>query len=70
MLRTNLLNERKQRQFTQADTAKAIGITVRQYINLEAGTSYGSVKVWQKLSKLFCTTIDYLLEQEDETTNL
>jgi hypothetical protein len=35
---------------------------------LEAGTSDGSVKIWQQLAQKFNTTIDYLLEQVDPRT--
>ena len=65
-MRKNLIAKREQNKLTQAETAKAIGISTRQYINLEAGTSDGSVKVWQKLKDLFKTSIDTLLEN---TTN-
>lgn len=66
-MRKNLIAKREQKKLTQAETAKTIGITTRQYINLEAGTSDGSVKVWQKLKDLFKTSIDTLLE--DTTKN-
>jgi len=62
-LRTNLIDERKQKQLTQAEVAKLIGITTRQYQAIEAGTSNGSIKVWQSLKDLFQKSIDYLLEQ-------
>lgn len=61
-MRKNLVAKREQTGFTKAETAKAIGITRRQYDRLEAGTSDGSVKVWQKLKDLFKTPIDTLLE--------
>lgn len=67
MLRINLINERKKKQLTQAETAKFAGISTRQYQSLEAGTSEGSIKVWKKLSDLFKQTIDYLLAQEVKT---
>lgn len=67
MLRINLINERKKMQLTQAETANLVGIAVRQYKNLEAGASEGSIKVWKKLSDLFKQTIDYLLAQEVKT---
>lgn len=62
-MRTNLIDERKQKQLTQAEVAKLIGITTRQYQAIEAGTSNGSIKVWQSLKDLFQKSIDYLLEQ-------
>lgn len=61
-MRKNLIAKREQNKLTQAKTAKTIGITTRQYQALEAGTSDGSVKVWQKLKDLFKTSIDTLLE--------
>lgn len=64
-MRTNLINERKRKKLTQAATAKTIGITTRQYINLETGASKGSVPVWERLSDLFQKPIDYLLKQAD-----
>lgn len=67
MLRINLINERKKKQLTQAETAEFAGISTRQYQSLEAGTSEGSIKVWKKLSDLFKQTIDYLLAQEVKT---
>lgn len=65
-MRQNLINKRKARKLTQVETAQIIGITARQYKNIEAGTSNGSVKVWQKISELFEKPIDWLLEQTDE----
>lgn len=62
-MRTNLINERKDKKLTQAEVAKMLGITTRHYISLEAGTSKGSVTVWERLRDLFHKPIDYLLEQ-------
>ena len=67
-MRKNLITMRKESNFTQAEVAKLIGITDRQYARLEAGTSDGSIKVWYKLRDLFHKPIDYLLEQAEETT--
>ncbi len=64
MLQNNLKTERKKADLTQTEVAKHLGITVRQYQAIEAGTSDGSIKVWRKLSELFHKPIDYLLEQE------
>ena len=60
----NLINLRKQAERTQKQMASFLGITERQYRRLEAGTSDGSVKIWQQLSRFFNTTIDYLLKQD------
>ena len=62
-MRTKLINERKKKKLTQTEIAKILGITDRQYARLEAGTSNGSIKVWQSLKDLFQKSIDYLLEQ-------
>ena len=63
-MRQNLIAERKLNNLTQEHTAIKIGVTVRHYQALEAGTSKGSVDVWEKLRNLFNKSIDYLLEQE------
>ncbi len=63
-MRNNLKTERKKADLKQAEAAKYLGITVRQYARLEAGTSDGSIKVWRKLSELFHKPIDYLLAQD------
>ncbi len=65
-MRENLINERKKRNYTQKEIAGILGITERHYQKLEAGTSYGSVKVWQCLSRMFGRTIDYLLATKEE----
>ena len=62
-MRTNLINERKKKKLTQAEVAEILGVTTRQYQALEAGTSKGSVAVWERLKDLFHKSIDYLLEQ-------
>ena len=63
-MRQNLIAERKLNNLTQDKTANLIGITPRHYKSLEAGTSNGSVTIWEKLRNLFNKSIDYLLEQE------
>jgi DNA-binding helix-turn-helix protein len=64
MLRNKLKAVRKEVDLTQIEVAKRLGITVRQYQAIEAGTSDGSIKVWRKLSELFHETIDNLLAQD------
>ncbi|MEG0431032.1 MAG: helix-turn-helix transcriptional regulator [Anaerovoracaceae bacterium] len=62
--RINLINYRKEEELTQRETAIKLGITARQYRNLESGTSRGSIKVWKKLKRLFnAPSIDFLLQQ-------
>ena len=56
---------------TQEELANKLGISTRQYQRLEAGTSDGSIKTWLKLKDILnAETIDYLLEQEVDDTNL
>ena len=62
-MRNNLIQARKQKGYTQVNTADLIGVTEQQYQRLEAGTSDGSIKVWERLKDLFGLTIDNLLEQ-------
>ena len=65
-MRDNLINQRKDHHYTQGALAEILGITDRQYRRLEAGTSNGSMKIWQQLAKMFDTTIDHLLEQAED----
>jgi DNA-binding XRE family transcriptional regulator len=67
--RKNLQTKRKQFDFSQEKTANSIGITTRQYQSLEAGTSEGSMKVWEKLKNLFNESIDYLSEKSEPHSN-
>ena len=63
-VRKNLQTARTQQELTQEQTASRIGIRIRQYKALEAGTSGGSMKVWKKLSRLFDKPIDHLEKVE------
>lgn len=63
--RKNLINLRQQKRLTQTETALKLKISLRQYQALEAGTSDGSVRVWQQLKELLnAESIDYLLAQK------
>ena len=65
-MRANLINARNEHQLTQAEMAEKLNISTRHYRTLEAGTSEGSVKVWNKLKEILnAPSIDHLLEQED-----
>ena len=65
--RENLINQRKKLHLTQDQVAATLNITKRHYQALEAGTSMGSVVIWEHLKKLLrAKTIDFLLEQKDE----
>jgi transcriptional regulator with XRE-family HTH domain len=60
-MRPRLIQERKNYKTTQEEVAAFLGITTQHYQRLEAGTSYGSVKIWQQLSKRFNVSINALL---------
>lgn len=62
--RHNLINLRIEKRLTQAEIASKLKISERQYCRLEAGTSNGSVEIWQKLKEITGESIDFLLEQE------
>lgn len=65
-MRKNLIKARKKQGCTQLELANKLGITERHYQNLEAGTSKGSVDIWEKLKVvLHAKSIDWLLEQSD-----
>jgi transcriptional regulator with XRE-family HTH domain len=66
-LRANLSRLRKSKALTQAAIAQQVGLKLRQYKNLEAGTSNGSVSVWEDLRNILdAPSIDHLLAQEPE----
>ena len=66
-VRKNLVSLRKKRGLTQTETAAQLGICVRQYKSLEAGTSNGSVRVCIHLKRLLnAKSIDWLLEQSED----
>lgn len=64
MKRYNLINARESAGLTQVQLAEKINISTRYYQDLEAGTSNGSLKVWQKLKQVLNKSIDYLSNQE------
>lgn len=66
MSRNNLAELRRNAQLTQSELAKELGVSLRQYNRLEAGTSNGSIGVWRQLQQLLqAPSIDYLLEQAE-----
>ena len=68
-IKNKLKKIRQNNNLRQDEVAKHLNISVRQYRNIETKTPK-SVKHFYKLAKLFNTTIDYLLEQEVDYTNL
>ena len=68
--RKNLKDLRKKRGFSQKELAEKLDISERQYQRIEAGTSDGSVALWQNLKTILKSkTIDYLLEQKADESN-
>lgn len=61
-MRKNLIASRNHKKLTQIQVAKYLKISEQHYQRLEAGTSKGSMKVWEKLKKLFHKSIDYLYQ--------
>ena len=57
-MRPHLIQKRKEHNMTQEEVATFLDVTTRHYQALEAGTSDGSVKVWQQLAKLFNAKIE------------
>ncbi len=63
ILRQQLKMARIANHYTQAQIAKMLGITTRQYSRIEKGVSGTNEKVWQELRRLLKTPIDSLIEQ-------
>lgn len=61
-MRHNLINARIKAGYNKKEIAKLLDITERQYYRLEAGTSDGSLKLWQKLKAILGVSIDELTE--------
>ena len=69
-MRKNLITARQKKGLTQIEISEKIGISTRQYQNLEAGTSDSSITIWQKLKVVLnVDSIDYLIEQDNNNTN-
>jgi len=69
-IENKLKGYRQAADLKQADLANYLKITVRHYQAIETGTSDGSLKLWMKLSKLFNTSINGLLEQDADANLL
>jgi len=65
-MRKNLINARTDKGLTQAELANLISTSERNYQYLEAGTSDGSLQLWQRISEQLNKGIDYLIIQEDK----
>ena len=56
---------REDRDLTQTQVAKAIGITQRKYSYIETGTQQLTDEILVKLSKFYGVTTDYILKLSD-----
>ena len=51
-MRENLKNARKSKGMTQQEVADYLGISLRYYKSIEAGTRTGDFKIWDSLEDL------------------
>ena len=68
MLCHRLRDLREDRDISQAELAKAIGITQRKYSYIETGTQQLTADILILLSEYFEVSIDYILCQTDDPT--
>ena len=68
MLCHRLRDLREDRDISQAELAKAIGITQRKYSYIETGTQQLTADMLILLSDYFEVSIDYILCQTDDPT--
>lgn len=59
-MRCNLIKARKDRKWTQSETAEKLGISFRQYQRIESGESKGTIELWDKIEDLFLLTSRFL----------
>lgn len=59
-MRSNLIKARKDKKWSQEQTAEKLGISLRQYQRIESGESIGTIDQWDRLEDLFLLTSRYL----------
>jgi len=57
---------REDRDLTQTQVAKAIGITQRKYSYIETGTQQLTDEILVKLAKFYGVSVDYILKLSDK----
>ena len=57
---------REDRDLTQTQVARAIGITQRKYSYIETGTQQLTDEILVKLAKFYGVTVDYILKLSDK----
>ena len=55
-MRTTLIEARKDKGMTQKQLSEYLGVTVRQYQNIERGSTLGKISQWDLLEDLFGIT--------------
>ena len=61
-MRQKLISLRKCAKCTQGQIARELNVTERHYRQYEAGTTDGSLRLWQQLADKFGTSIDAIVE--------
>ena len=64
-MKERLKELRKEKGVTQAQVAKAIGITMSAYSNYEQGIREPSIELLKALCRYFMVSSDYLIGLED-----
>lgn len=64
-MRDNLKRARKEKNLTQQQMAEKLGIGIRQYQRIEAGSSNGSFEIWDALEDTLGIHQRRLRENED-----
>ncbi len=59
-MRKTLIEKRKNKGLTQKEVARELGISERQYQNIEAGTSNGKTRYWFRLSEILGAKVEDL----------
>lgn len=59
-MRTNLIQARKDKGWTQEQTAEKLDISFRQYQRIESGEAHGTIETWDKIEDLFLLTSRHL----------
>lgn len=65
-METRIKDIRIDRDLTQEEVAKAIGITQRKYSYLETGVQDWNGELLVKLAEFYHTSVDYLLKVTDD----
>ena len=65
-MNTRIKAMREDRDLSQTEVAKAIGISQRKYSYLETGIQQWTDELLIRLAEFYQTSVDYLLERTDE----